>query len=320
MAPVRKPAWAGAVLGTLLLAFALLCGILDLAIGRRPMPRDHSTRTGGGKVRVAVLGDSQKGLANLSNLLREVLKERPDVVLHTGDLVSTNDEGHYRLAALYMERGGLRRDLVVVPGNHDVKNGTERFERELGPLERSFTVGRVGFVLLDNADGRPPDPARLESRIREAGAPEAVVLAMHVPPFDARGEPFPKYAPFLEWLERTPRVKYVLAGHVHAYVRKQVGGAVVIANGVGGDYESWQLSQKVYATILEIDGSRITDRTIVLPPEHGLVENLEHFAVGHFAEAYRAQPLLCWGGTVALAGLVAWAWRSALRRRPAARV
>ena len=117
---------------------------------------------------------------------------------------------------------------------------------------------------------------------------------MHVPPFDARGEVVPEYRPFLAWLERTPRVKYVLSGHVHAYVRRSVGTAVVIANGVGGDYDSWQHDQKVHATILEVDGTSVVDRPIVLDPAHGLRENLEHLAVAHLPAP------LAWGGALAL--------------------
>jgi len=78
---------------------------------------------------------------------------------------------------------------------------------------------------------------------------------------------------------------------------------------VGGDYDKWQLDQKVYATILEIDGSKIMDRQIVLEPVHEIWENVEHLAIGHVGEAYRGHPILCWGGTLLLAGGVVWAIR-----------
>jgi 3',5'-cyclic AMP phosphodiesterase CpdA len=268
--------------------------------------------------RVAVIGDSQKGLANLRNLVRRVQQEDLRAIFHTGDLVAHNDEGHYRLTALYLSRAGLELPFIAVPGNHDVKGGTARFERAYGPLEKTVDLGKAAFVGLDNSLSGPPDLGRLERRISALGPREAVVLLMHIPPLDVRGETVPGYGPFLGWLEKEPRVKYVLAGHIHTYLRKTVGSAVVIANGVGGDYESWQLGQKVFATILEVNGARISDRTVDLPPEHGVIENLEHFAIGHLAEAYRSRPALCWGGTALLAGIVLWAWRTVLFRRPAA--
>jgi predicted phosphodiesterase len=306
---MRILAGIAAALGAFALAAAALCGILHLALDDPPVPGAgeipavHETR-----YRVAVLGDSQKGLRNLANLLREIRKEDVRFVLHTGDLVADNDDGHYRLAALALRRGNLGVPFLAVPGNHDVKGGDERFRRRLGPPERAFVAGRAAFVLLDNALGAPPDPARIERTLAALPPHEAAVLAFHIPPFDAQGNVLPGYEPFLGWLRRAPRVRYVLSGHVHDYVRREVGPAVLIANGVGGDYESWQLRQKVYATILEVDGGRISDRTLELPPEHGLVENFEHLALGHVAEAFRRRPPACWAATALVAFLTGLSW------------
>ena len=111
-------------------------------------------------------------------------------------------------------------------------------------------------------------------------------------------------------------VAYLLCGHEYGYLKKKVGETTVIINGVGGDYDKWQLDQKVYATILEVDGSKITDRTIEIEPVHEIWENIEHLAIGHVAEAYGRKPFLCWSATVLLAGAVAWGWIRLLRRRP----
>jgi 3',5'-cyclic AMP phosphodiesterase CpdA len=154
----------------------------------------------------------------------------------------------------------------------------------------------------------------VEERIAAAGPHQAVVLAMHQPPFDLQGQPKPGYAAFLTWLEKS-KVDYLLCGHVHGYIRKQVGNTTVIINGVGGDYDKWQLDQKVFATILEIDGSKISDRAIQLEPVHEIWENIEHFAIGHVAEGYRGHPLLCWGGTLLLVGGVGWAFRRIFANR-----
>lgn len=265
--------------------------------------------------RIGVLGDSQKGLANLRNITRAVLAENVSLLMHTGDLVSDNDLGHYRLAALYLRKGGATAMPVVAPGNHDLKGRQDGLFRFFcGDPERSFTRDGVAFVVLNNAFGTPPDPKHVEARIAAAGPHKAVVLAMHQPPFDLQGAPRPEYAGFLAWLERSG-VSYLLSGHLHAYMKKTVGKTTVIVNGVGGDYDSWQLRQKVHATILEVQGTKITDRRIDLDPVHEVWENIEHFAVGHFAEGFRQRPVLCWIGLAILAagtgGLVAF-----LLRRP----
>ena len=183
--------------------------------------------------------------------------------------------------------------------------------RELGPPEFSFRRGPVGFVGLDNASGIPPGTDMELPEPNPSGSP--VILLMHVPPFDMQGNTLPGWEPFVAWLGKSA-IRYVLSGQIHTYLRKEVGGAVVIANGVGGDYESWQLDQKVYATILEVDGTEITDRRIEIEAEHGFLENLEHLAIGHVAEAYRRSPWACWIGTVLIVAWVAGAIWLARRR------
>jgi len=311
---LRAAAWAVLAAGSGLLLLLGICLLVDGRAGDPPWPLPRpSPDTPGETFRVAVLGDAQKGTGTLARLLEAVRESRADLILQTGDLVASNDEGHYRLAALLFRRSGLRVPMAVVPGNHDLKGDPSRFERRIGPREQTFRRGRVAFFLRDDAFGDPPDPQRLESEIARVPPGDAVVLAMHVPPFDEAGDLLPRFGPFVRWL-RGSRVRYLLCGQLHRYVRRTLGGTVVIANGVGGDYESWHLRQKAFLTILEVDGTSITDRPVACPPAHGLAANLEHLALGHVGEAFRTHP---WGGGTAaalLAGVVALA-AAFLRRR-----
>ncbi len=310
---MKKALWAGVVLGTLVLLLELVCGLLWLLRGTPPSLPTAPLPTGP-KYKVAVLGDVQKGLANFANLLQAVGKEGAGLILQTGDLVAENDPGHYRLVKLAYARSGLTLPFLVTPGNHDLKADRELFQREIGPLEQTVVAGDVAFILALNAWEAAPDLKQLEARIAAVGSGKAIVLAMHQPPYDLKGEIRAEYAPFLKWLEKSG-VAYLFTGHVHTYLRKVVGSTVVIVNGVGGDYDSWQLDQKVYGTILEIDGTRIVDRAIELPPEHGLMENLDHAALGHVAEAFRRQPGLCGGATLLVVAAVAWALRRIIALR-----
>ena len=312
---MRKLSWTGLALGSILLAALAFSGLLDWRskFGVQ-ITRDSDAPPDLPEFRIGVLGDSQKGLANLRNITRAVLKEKVSLLLQTGDLVSNNDDGHYRLSYWYLKEGGSWGMPWVAPGNHDMKGGSERFISWFGTLERSSVKRGVAVVLVNNAHGDPPpDPRHIEEQIAAAGPHKAVVLAMHQPPFDLEGKPKPEYAAFLAWLEKSG-VAYLMCGHVHGYIKKKVGETTVIINGVGGDYDKWQLGQKVYATILDVDGSKITDRSIEIEPVHEVWENIEHLAIGHVAEAYRQKPLLCWFGTLLLAGGVGWGWVRLLRR------
>lgn len=305
---MRIAAWIVTAAGTLFLLFLLVCSLVNRAVGYVEMPAEVSNLDGpdssprGAAFKVAVLGDSQKGLANLTNIVRAVQEEEPVLMFHTGDLVSHNDEGHYRLAALALDRANLEVQLAVVPGNHDVKRGTDRFRREIGDTEFEIQFLQTTFVGLDNSTGAPPDLGRLIVRIAAIPEAQEIVLLMHVPPFDLEGKTRPAYEPFVAWLAKS-RVRYLFCGHIHDYVRKTIGNTVVIANGVGGDYEHWDLDQKVYATILEVEGAKLSDRAVELPPEHGFAANVEHLAVGHVTGQFRLRPGACWSVTLAAAAL-----------------
>src|SRR5437763_148075 len=112
----RQAAWIVAVAGLLALSADAACALVNMALGHQPMPsfagNRHRSSRGidelQGKYRVGVLGDAQKGLANFANIIRAVKAEGVDFMIQTGDLVSTNDEGHYRLAALTLERANPR--------------------------------------------------------------------------------------------------------------------------------------------------------------------------------------------------------------------
>lgn len=283
----RALAWTGVVLGGAATSFLGL--LLGVSIFTPDVPWPPSAWTApAGPYKVAVLGDSQKGLTNLKNLVRELGKLGPSLVLHSGDLVGENDAGHYRLAARALRKvpGSFR----PVPGNHDLKRTPEHFLKAFGALEFELQGGPVTFLGLNSAFGEPLDLELLEKR---TAGKEAVVLLFHVPSTDKA---------FFQWLERSPRVKYVFNGHRHEYAEEKVGSTTVIVNGIGGDYDSWQLDQKVCATILDVDGPRIRHTTLTLPPEHGIWDNLEHAALGHVD----AWTWLAFAGGLAL---TVYAWR-----------
>ncbi len=303
---MRRTAWTALVGGAGSLGFLLFCGVLDWVAGD-PAPLPKPAPPPPGPYRVAVLGDSQKGITNLRNLLARLQEERPAFYLQTGDFVSDDDEGHYRLLGWILREAGIPMPAVV-PGNHDVKRGPQRFVRSFADLEKSFTLGDVAYVLIDNSAYLPPDIKHVEERIRIAGPAKAVVLAMHVPPFDETGAPLPAYGPFLKWLEQSG-VAYLLCGHVHAYLRLPVGKTVVIVNGIGGDSDAGQHDQRVCATVLEVDGASIRDRLVELPPARGIWDNVRHFAVGHVREWFRRQALLMALLTIAAGGILGWGLR-----------
>lgn len=310
--------WTGFGAGAMVFGLLGLCAMVVLGVGD-PAPhfvgnhRDNLAAIELGAddaYKFAVLGDTQKGVTGTRRLIARLRDEGIAFAVHTGDLVSNNDPGHYRWARWALLTSGLQVPIVVVPGNHDIKGSSSTFERQLGPLEVEFARGQVRFITVDDAMGTPPPRAALEKRLKAAGdAP--IVLFMHVPPFDTKAEklqPTPGFEDLIH-LVRKYGVRYVICGHAHLYRRLEDGGTVYIVNGCGGDSDSWQFNQRVYGTVLEVSGRAIKDRVVDLPPSQGLWDNVQHLALGHVAEAYRREPVWCWGGTVIL--LAGWIWLTA---------
>jgi len=311
---VRVLEWSGFGLGAAVVGLLGVCGAVVIAVSdTAPMMFGNRTdvlataSADGPQFRFAVLGDTQKGTTGLRRMLAHLQPEGAAFYVHTGDLVSDNDGGHYRLAKWTLTRAKLDTPMLVAPGNHDVKGGTGLFEKHVGPMEVAWPRGAVRFLIVDDALGDPPPTHRLEKRLRAAGeAP--IVLFMHQPPWDVTSESF-RVTPGFEdvvALIRKYRVRYVFSGHVHRYRRLEQDGTVYVANGIGGDYEHWKLGTKVHATVVEVNGRAISDRPVELEPSHSVWDNIEHLALGHVAETYRRSPIWTWAATAAI--LAGWTW------------
>ncbi|HZL71915.1 MAG TPA: metallophosphoesterase [Planctomycetota bacterium] len=273
--------WASLLLVLGLLAclgIAIACKPGKAELGNRRMPASHSEKT-----KIAVFGDTQKGLAGFAALAEIAKKEGVDLAIHTGDLVSQADAGHYDLALRWIERARLGVPLVVTPGNHDVKGGEKLFEERIGRRQLAFPWGPVDIVVIDNSTG-PPDEAAAESMIAQSNRP--ILLFMHVPPIEAPTTnyvPKPAYVKFLQMIRKYP-VTHVFSGHAHGYSKVRDGSVVFVSNGVGGDSDSWQFGQKAHLTIVEASKDAIGSREISIDPVFSWGANVEHLAIGHVGE------------------------------------
>src|SRR5688572_18353117 len=254
-------AWLGGTAFVLLILYCLgLTGCLSIGLPAKFANSDGSLFNHPNREttsRIAVFGDTQKGIAGFAELARRAKDEGVDLAIHTGDLVSRADRGHYDLASLWVRRADWYIPFVVVPGNHDIKGGDGLFEQRIGARQFAFRWGPVDIVIVDNAVG-PPDEAAVDALLGAARGP--ILVFMHVPPIEG-SNPKPAYASFLKLIRKYP-VVYVFSGHVHGYARVERDGIVFISNGVGGDSDSWQFDQKAYVTIVEASASSIKAREI----------------------------------------------------------
>ncbi len=231
-------------------------------------------------VRLAVVGDTHSTGGAHVRIVREILGEDPDLLLHTGDLAlrAGKREGDVEKDFFRVE-GPLLRSVPICPvlGNHD-GNGSrfaELFVRPRGAGEETYYLVRRGplaLIALDTnesvAAGSPQGlwlARTLESLAEDPGVVFRVV-AMHWGPFDSgsgHGSNLEARDALVPLFERHG-VDLVFSGHDHVFERGTVHGVRYVMTGGGGGGrrkphevlgESWTeaASSAPHHGLLEID-------------------------------------------------------------------
>jgi 3',5'-cyclic AMP phosphodiesterase CpdA len=173
------------------------------------------------------------------------LRQRPDAVVVTGDLVDFGRPAEYaRLRALLAP---LALPVYLLPGNHDERDALRASFPDHGYLARddaapfvqySVTIGALRLVALDTVVpgggwGELCD-ARLQwlddELARHAGHP--VIVAMHHPPFPTLIGHMDKLGlrsgagRLAQTIARHPNVERVICGHLHRAIDMRFGGTI----------------------------------------------------------------------------------------------
>lgn len=158
-------------------------------------------------------------LPRLEAVVAAVNRERPDLVLVTGDV--SNDETADSYALAMRTLGRLVAPWEWLPGNHD----DPRRMAEARPLPGELELGTWRILVLDTQvvgepHGRLGDKALAALDERLTGDARPTLLAMHHPPLavgsawlDALG--LEGAEAFWETLAPHPQVGAILCGHIH---------------------------------------------------------------------------------------------------------
>jgi 3',5'-cyclic AMP phosphodiesterase CpdA len=192
----------------------------------------------------------------LEGLLAGVAEERADLHVVTGDLTNLALDREFADTARLLDRFGLTpENTALLPGNHDRYTITadldatfERgfrafFEEDLGRTRdypRTRIAGPVAFAALDTAVWRGPlraagriDAPQIDRLLAFLDGADAAglwpVIAMHHPPYALEGDFARQYRVGLAGHELLARALdgrrgTILHGHLHAFVRREVGG------------------------------------------------------------------------------------------------
>jgi acid phosphatase type 7 len=238
----------------------------------------------------AVVGDSGsggKGQLAVAALLKRL---RPDLVLHTGDVVyPAGQERHYDRRFFTPYRNLIKTvPLFPVLGNHDVRKGNgaaflENFHPPLGSpgsTKRyySFDWGNTHFVALDSElyhgdRGSNPEEQRdfLERDLATTRKHWRIVFLHRSPYGSSRHGGDEKVREDLEPLFAKHGVDLVFSGHDHVYERTvPIRGVTYVVSGGGGRrlYPAGRSARTVssvsahHAVLVRVDGGNLSLKAV----------------------------------------------------------
>lgn len=195
------------------------------------------------------------------------LPQRPDFVIHTGDVVAAPDPAAYRLAAEVF--AGLEMPVYYVNGNHDSAAGVRRF-LPMGPkvdfaappaaLAYRFDVKGWRFIVLDSRGPDEIDPrgtlsagqlAWLDRHLVDPGPP--LVIFIHHPAMPINSTWMDAYMLILngEDLHRRlsaypDRIRAVFFGHIHQPMQTYYEGVLYsAAPSVFAQFTAWPDDRRI---------------------------------------------------------------------------
>lgn len=193
--------------------------------------------------RFVVYGDTRSRHEMHQRVADAIVKDAPDFVIHTGDLVASgNDTGLW--SKFFSIEHDLLRHAAFFPviGNHE-HNSAQYFTFLHAKPYYSFDWGSAHFTILDTDFSSIPDKANfwreqfkwLERDLARNQRADLRFVIFHHPPYSAikkRGinEDTVKFVPLFEKY----KVQAVFSGHDHAYQRFLQNGVQYIVTGGGG--------------------------------------------------------------------------------------
>lgn len=217
-------------------------------------PSEFTTMAPGLPFLFLVYGDCRDRDSDHHLVVRAMLRERPDLLVQTGDMVSrAGDTGQWR--RYFAAVAPLIRSVPMYPalGNHELRGDPEAShffkyfiipassgpERKRRPVYYSFRYGNSLFLSLDGNSPLDAEQAVWLERTLDDAAKDSTIrhrfAFVHQPPYSVGAycgsdRLQRRLVPIL----RRHDVRAVFAGHEHAYQHLERGGLRYFVTGGGG--------------------------------------------------------------------------------------
>ena len=236
-------------------------------------PRLLRTAAPDAPVRLAIVGDTRADNTLPTGVLDAVAAERPDLIVHTGDLVANGADPEWQVffdasAALLASA-----PLAPVPGEHDLVPWGDRFAQLFGGsgAGRAYALdlGAVHLALLDSTVSLADQAAWLESDLAgaEARGARQLYVVMHWGPWTGGAAGTAALAAVVP-VARRHAVKAILSGHENLYEHGVADGLHYFVSGGAGATIDRAVHKPTTVTsralphylMLEVSGDAVTVR------------------------------------------------------------
>jgi len=183
---------------------------------------------GGDDFSFAIFADNKNNSKVFRELLHKVdMDSDISFAIDIGDLVY---DGRHRKVSRFVSQvqDNFKKPLLVVIGNHETEDhGREAFTQVFGPYYYSFNVGKILFIMLDDANEESFDGWQLRWLEKELQYAQKMhytpLLFFHVPLYDPRGDGYQhclgnssNAEKFLKICKRY-NVRHFFSSHIHGY-------------------------------------------------------------------------------------------------------
>jgi Icc-related predicted phosphoesterase len=216
-----------------------------------------------------VIGDSRGREDVFNRLLNHAKSFTPLFILHTGDFVSKGQAFEYEIYT--REIAPLDIPILHVPGNHDVRYGSESYRKYIGDLDWFLDLGGVRIIGLDNATGRFTEETVAFVR-KHLTNQKICLVAFHTPPAIGRwtvhamiDDPKGGHGGEVMNLIKEAKVPMVFLGHIHLYDEMDINGSRYIISAGGGArlYSKYNFGKPEFGFVLvQVRPTGITHRWV----------------------------------------------------------
>ena len=176
----------------------------------------------------AVFGDNKNSIRIFKKLIAKINDDDVAFSIETGDLIDNMFDGESEYRTYVEQIKGLKKPLLVIPGNHETEGSSCEYNRLFGKLYYSFPFGDAYFLALNGSHEEglgPQQYAWLKKELEKSKHYKYRFVFMHIPLYDPEAGNYQighsitdkNVSEKLNALFDDNQVTMVFTAHVHGY-------------------------------------------------------------------------------------------------------